>query len=147
MMNKYQLLEKAIRIASNAHFGQTDKAGMPYIFHPLRVMEQCISVEEKIVAILHDTIEDTEITANCLFNDGFPAYIVEAVQSLTRLENESYEGFIQRVSQNLLATKIKIADLQDNLNLSRLDRITEKDFARIERYIKSLAYLKSKGGI
>lgn len=140
-MSKYELLEKAIRIASNAHFGQTDKAGMPYIFHPLRVMERCPGIEEKIVAILHDTIEDTETTANTLICEGFPTHIVEAVQCLTRLDNETYGDFIERVSQNSLAVKVKIADLRDNLDLSRLNRITDSDISRIDKYTKSLAYL------
>jgi (p)ppGpp synthase/HD superfamily hydrolase len=145
-MGKYELLEKAIRIASNAHYGQRDKAGKPYIFHPLRVMEKCTSIDEKIVAILHDIIEDTGITSDNLILDGFPPYIVEAVQSLTRAESESYEEFIQRVSLNPLATKVKIADLQDNLDLSRLDRIIDSDFNRIDKYIKSLAYLNKSTG-
>ena len=140
-MKKNELLEKAIKIASNAHFGQKDKAGKPYIFHPLRVMERCTCIDEKIVAMIHDTIEDTEITANSLIKEGFPDYIVEAVQCLTRLENESYQDFIHRVSQNHLATKVKIADLQDNLDLSRLSYISDSDFARINKYIKALDYL------
>lgn len=115
--NMNKLLEKAINIASNAHFGQTDKAGKPYIFHPIRVMDRCVNIEEKIVAILHDTIEDTEITPERLLLDGFPPYIIDAVQSLTRGECESYEEFIQRVSLNSLATQVKIADLRDNLDL------------------------------
>jgi (p)ppGpp synthase/HD superfamily hydrolase len=140
-MDKYELWEKAIKIASNAHFEQKDKAGKPYIFHPFRVMERCTGIDEKIIAVLHDTIEDTEITANSLIDEGFPSYIVEAVQSLTRLESESYEEFIQRVYKNPLATKVKIADLQDNLDLSRFSHISDSDFIRIDKYIKALDYL------
>jgi (p)ppGpp synthase/HD superfamily hydrolase len=140
-MDKYKLLEKAIRIASNAHFEQKDKAGKPYIFHPFRVRERCAGIDEKIIAMLHDTIEDTEITANRLIAEGFPSYIVDAVQSLTRLESESYEEFIQRVSKNPLSTKVKIADLRDNLDLSRLSRISDSDYTRIDKYIKALDYL------
>lgn len=141
VMDKQELLEKAIRIASNAHFGQKDKAGKPYIFHPLRVMERCTGIDEKIIAVLHDTIEDTGITSDSLVSDGFPAYIVEAIQSLTRKETEPYDDFIQRVALNPLAIKVKIADLQDNLDLSRLSRITDSDFSRIDKYLKSLVYL------
>lgn len=141
MVDKYKLLEKAIRLASNAHFGQTDKAGKPYIFHPFRVMEKCTFIDDKIVAILHDTIEDTDITPDRLVSDGFPSYIVETVRCLSRTKSETYEEFIQRVSLNPLAIRVKIADLQDNLDLSRLNQIKDSDFNRIDKYIKSLDYL------
>lgn len=146
-MNKHKLLEKAIHIAVNAHYEQTDKAGKPYIFHPLRVMDRCANIDEKIIAILHDTIEDTDVTPDRLISDDFPPYIIEAIQSLTKNKNEPYEEFIQRVALNPLATKVKIADIQDNLDLSRLDRITDSDFARVEKYVKSLAFLRQKQAV
>ena len=85
-----ELLEKALRIAVEAHAGQVDKSGKPYIFHPLRVCCRCFTDEEKIVALLHDTIEDTEITAEDLLSEGFPPYIVEAILSISRNEDETY---------------------------------------------------------
>jgi hypothetical protein len=137
-------LEKAIQIAVNAHFGQVDKAGKPYIFHPLRVMNACYTIDEKIVAILHDTIEDTGITEKTLVDSDFPAFIVDAILSLSRLENELYSDFICRVSLNPIAANVKIADLKDNLNVSRLPIVTEKDTERLNKYIKALDFLIKK---
>lgn len=137
-----ELLEKAQRIAVEAHAGQVDRAGKPYIFHPLRVCCRCFTDEEKIVALLHDTIEDTELTAEDLLSEGFPRNIVDAVLSVSRNEDESYEDFVKRTSLNPLGRAVKLHDLEDNMDISRLEQVTEKDLARLNKYIKAYRYLK-----
>ena len=137
-----ELLEKALRIAVEAHAGQVDKAGKPYIFHPLRVCCRCFTNEEKIVALLHDTIEDTEVTDEDLLSEGFPRNIVDAVLSMSRNEDENYEDFVKRTSLNPLGRAVKLHDLEDNMDISRLNQVTEKDLDRLNKYIKAYRYLK-----
>lgn len=142
MSTNNELLEKALRIAVEAHAGQVDKSGKPYIFHPLRVCCRCFTDEEKMVALLHDTIEDTEITAEDLLSEGFPPYIVEAILSISRNEDETYEEFVKRTGLNPLGRAVKLYDLEDNMDISRLEQVTEKDFDRLNKYIKAYRYLK-----
>ena len=137
-----ELLEKALRIAVEAHAGQVDRAGKPYIFHPLRICCRCFTDEEKIVALLHDMIEDTDITAEYLLSEGCPRNIVNAVLSVSRNENESYEDFVKRTGLNPLGRAVKLHDLEDNMDISRLEQVTEKDLARLNKYIKAYRYLK-----
>lgn len=142
MSTNNELLEKALRIAIEAHAGQVDKSGKPYILHPLRVCCRCFTDEEKMVALLHDTIEDTEITAEDLLSEGFPPYIVEAILSISRNEDETYEEFVKRISLNPLGRAVKLHDLEDNMDISRLEQVTEKDLDRLNKYIKAYRYLK-----
>ena len=142
MSTNNELLEKALRIAVEAHAGQVDKSGKPYIFHPLRVCCRCFTDEEKMVALLHDTIEDTEITTEDLLSEGFPPYIVEAILSISRNEDETYEEFVKRTSLNPLGRAVKLYDLEDNMDISRLEQVTEKDLDRLNKYIKAYRYLK-----
>lgn len=137
-MNKYEL---ALKIATEAHKGQVDKAGIPYINHPLTVASLVDTEEEKIVALLHDTIEDTNITEQDLIDYGFPNEIVEAVKLLTHNKNVPYMDYVAKIKDNELARKVKIADLTHNSDLSRLKEITEKDKKRYEKYQKALLYL------
>ena len=139
-----EMLEKAIAIAVNAHIGQVDKAGKAYILHPLRLMMKMDIEEAMIVAVLHDTVEDTNVTIESLRQEGFSENILAAVEAVTRKEGEPYVDFIQRIKPNPLATKVKIADLEDNSDLSRLDNPTEKDLKRNEKYIAALASLRAK---
>ena len=132
-----KFLEKAITIATKAHEGQTDKAGVPYILHPIRVSNRCRTYEERIVAILHDTIEDTDVTPDYLLSEGFPKNIVEAVLSVTRNEGESYDDFIIRSKQNPIGRQVKIHDLEDNMDITRLHQLTEKDIERLNKYLKA----------
>jgi (p)ppGpp synthase/HD superfamily hydrolase len=134
MDNLLPLLEKAIRLAVNAHAGQLDKAGIPYILHPLRVMQAGSTVEEKIVGILHDVLEDTSITEEFLMNEGFPRYIVEAVLSVTKISKEAYEDFIKRCSKNEIGREVKIKDMRDNSDLFRLRDIEEHHIKMIRKY-------------
>lgn len=126
-------LAEALDIAFNAHKGQTDKAGQPYILHPLRLMFSLQDDKSKIVALLHDVIEDTTITIEDLKNKGFPQDIIEAIEALTKRPNETYQDFIERVSNNELAKTVKIADLKDNMNLTRLTELSNKDIDRSNR--------------
>ena len=143
MNTNNELLEKALRIAVNAHAGQVDKSGKPYIFHPVRVCCRCFTDEEKIVALLHDTIEDTDITAEDLLSEEFPRHIVDAILSISRKEGESYEDFVRRSSLNPLGRSVKLHDLEDNMDISRLEQVTEKDLERLNRYIKAYTYLET----
>ena len=134
-------LDRAIELAKQHHEGQTDKAGKSYIEHPLRVMNQVESKEEKIVAVLHDIVEDTNISLNDLRNEGFSEEVVSAVECLTKQDGENYDSYIERISFNPLAVKIKLADLEDNRDLTRLPEVTDKDLERLEKYDKALEKL------
>ena len=134
-------LDRAIELAKQHHEGQTDKAGKPYIEHPLRVMNQVESEEEKIVAVLHDIVEDTDISLDDLRSEGFSEEVVSAVECLTKQDGENYDSYIERISFNPLAVKIKLADLEDNRDLTRLPEVTDKDLERVEKYDKALEKL------
>lgn len=136
------MLEKALQIATEAHKGQKDKAGNDYISHPIRVSQHCINQKAKIVALLHDTLEDTSLTIKDLQNQGFDNEITEGVLSVTRLENESYANFIERVSRNTLGKEVKISDLEDNMDIRRLSQFTERDTKRCEKYLHAWRFLK-----
>jgi len=134
-------LEKAIEIACGAHLGQVDKAGELYVLHPLRLMFMFQDDVERIVAVLHDVVEDSEISLDDLKFYGFSEIIIDAVNCLTKKVNESYDDFIVRISSNSLAKKIKIEDIKDNLDLTRMASINEQDLARVKKYHKSLNFL------
>jgi (p)ppGpp synthase/HD superfamily hydrolase len=127
-------LERAIAIAAAAHTDQVDKAGAPYILHPLRVMLRQTTLEAQIVAVLHDVVEDSDWTLDQLRAEGFAAEIIEAVEAVTRQAEESYEEFVLRAGRNSIGRLVKLADLADNLDLTRIAQPTAKDLARLERY-------------
>ena len=131
------MLEKAILIAVNAHQGQVDKAGKPYILHPLRLMFSRQNETERICAVLHDVIEDTDITLDYLRNQGFSEEVLAALDALTKRNGESYDEFISRIINNRIACYVKLADLSDNMDLSRIEKPSEKDYERIEKYRKA----------
>lgn len=137
-MSNYEL---ALKIATEAHKGQVDKAGVPYINHPLTVASLVETEEEKIVALLHDTIEDTNITEQDLLNYGFSNKIVEAVKLLTHNKDVPYMDYVAKIKDNELARKVKIADLTHNSDLCRLKEITDKDKKRYKKYQNALLYL------
>jgi hypothetical protein len=126
-------LEKAIAIAVEAHAGQADKAGQPYILHPLRVMMRCGSDDAKTVAVLHDVVEDTGMTLDALRQAGFSDAIVEAVDGMTKRQDESYEDFVRRAGSNPLSREVKIADISDNLNVARLPELNDEDLMRVKK--------------
>lgn len=136
-------LKKAIRIATKAHEGQVDKSGVDYINHPLKVMDSVSSIEAKIIAVLHDTIEDTTVTLEFLRNEGFSDKVLEALVLLTHKRSTPYLEYIEEIKKNELATEVKIADLIHNLDVSRLKIITEKDNERLIKYRKALEILKT----
>lgn len=139
-------LNKALLLASIYHDGIYDKGGNNYINHPLKVRALLDKKEEEIetVAILHDIIEDTEITKEDLFDIGLSINIVNAIISLSRKENESYMDFIKRVSENEIATYVKLADLRNNMDLSRIDNPSIKDYERNKKYKKAYNLLLMK---
>ena len=127
-------IEVAISIALKAHKGQVDKGGNPYILHPLAVMNRVETIEEKIVAVLHDVVEDTEVTIDQLKETGFSEEILEAINLLTRAKEDSYEEFIDKTLKNRIARNVKIADIKENMNLSRIQDPSEQDYMRLEKY-------------
>lgn len=136
------MLNKAIEIATKAHEGQVDKAGQPYIGHPLRVMSMGSTDEEKIVGVLHDVVENSDWTFEQLIAEGFSTEIIKALRCVTKLsENEPYDKFIQRIKTNPLAVKVKINDLTDNMDIRRLTYISEKDIKRLRKYLKAYKQL------
>jgi (p)ppGpp synthase/HD superfamily hydrolase len=139
-------LEEAIAIAAQAHAGAKDKAGEPYILHPLRVMLKTQDPTEQIVAVLHDVVEDSSWTRAALRERGFTEEILDAVDCLTRRPEESYEEFVRRASQNPIARRVKVFDLEDNLDQTRMIRTGQRDPARVSRYEKALEFLKKIGG-
>jgi len=142
-MTNEELLEKAREIATEAHKWQVDKGGKPYIGHPLRVAERCTDIRAKIVAVLHDVLEDTEWTVEGLQEEGFPQEITDALVGVTRPEEESYDDFIIRAGKNPISRAVKIADLEDNMDIRRLRYpMDEWDFKRLNKYLKSYEYLK-----
>jgi len=142
-MNEEQLLEKALAIAVDAHRGQTDRCGVPYILHPIRVMCRLDTVTEKTVAILHDVVEDTDWTFEDLEEEGFPRVVLEALDSVTKRKGEAYEDFVKRSAGNPVGRKVKLADLEDNMDPRRLREITDDDKARLQRYINAWNFLRS----
>ena len=121
-----------------AHAGQVDKAGMPYIGHVMRVMQAGKTIDEKIVGVLHDMVEDTTWTFDALLAEGFPVHIVDALRCVTKLsDDEPYESFINRVKTNPLAVAVKINDLTDNMDLRRLQTLTDADVQRLRKYLKA----------
>lgn len=131
------IIEKSLAVALKAYAGQTDKAGKTYILHPLRLMAKMDNEFEMAVALLHDVIEDSAYTSKDLLNQGIPRAVVDAVQVLTKIEGERYDQFIARVMKNPLATKVKVADIEDNINVLRLEQLGEKDLQRIAKYHKA----------
>jgi len=111
-----------------------DRAGQPYILHPLRVMCRMQTPAEKMVAIWHDVVEDTDWTLDALRKRGFPEEIVQAVDCLTKREGEPYQALIDRAKQNPLARRVKLGDLEDNMDVRRNANLTEKDLERLNKY-------------
>ncbi len=127
-------LERAIAIAAAAHAGQVDKASRPYILHPLRVMLALDTTDDQIAGVLHDVVEDTDVTIEGLRADGFSEDVLAALDSVTKREGEDYPVFVLRAAANPIGRRVKLADLRDNSDLSRIDHPTQKDYARLARY-------------
>jgi (p)ppGpp synthase/HD superfamily hydrolase len=135
-------LEDALELAVQAHRGQRDKAGQPYILHPLRVMARLDTETERMVALLHDVVEDTPYTLERLRELGYSEEVLGALERLTKAEGEDYAAFIERVRPHPLARRVKLADLEDNMDVRRLPAVTQKDAERLARYRAAWARLK-----
>jgi GTP diphosphokinase / guanosine-3',5'-bis(diphosphate) 3'-diphosphatase len=127
-------LERAIEIAAKAHSGQVDKSGQPYILHPLRLMLTVKTPHERMAAVLHDVVEDTMVTFSDLQQEGFPADVIAAVRALTKLPGESRLEAAKRAVTDPIACAVKLADVTDNMDLTRIAHPTQKDFDRIREY-------------
>ena len=145
-------LERAIAIALDAHIGQVDKAGAPYVLHPLRVMLSLTSPEDRMAGVLHDVVEDgghRGWTLDALRKEGFPGSVIEAVDAVTKRLDENAEGWepyeraIRRAAGNPIARRVKLADLTDNLDVTRITSPSEKDLKRLDRYRRAVALLRS----
>jgi len=137
-------IAKAIEIAASAHKEQKDKSGADYILHPLRVMERGQTEVEKICGVLHDVVEDSDWTFEALENEGFSAEVIATLRCVTKIsEDEEYEKFIDRISQNPIAVQVKINDLLDNMDITRLKELNEWDLKRLNKYLKAYWKLKN----
>jgi (p)ppGpp synthase/HD superfamily hydrolase len=137
------LLNEAILIAVQAHHEQTDRYNAPYILHPLRIMLRMQNETEQIAAVLHDLIEDTHWTLADLQQHGFPQEILNALDCLTHRANEPYDTYVHRAASNPIARRVKQADLEDNMDLRRITALTEKDFDRLDKYLRAWKYLET----
>lgn len=135
------MVDLALSIARKTHEGQLDKAGVDYIEHPIYVASQVDTEEEKAVALLHDVIEDSPVSAEELLQAGLPETVVTAVHVLTKKKEQDYQTYLETVKKNPLARVVKLADLKHNSDLSRLSSITEKDRERLKKYKKAIDFL------
>jgi (p)ppGpp synthase/HD superfamily hydrolase len=137
-------LERAIALAAQAHEGQTDKAGAPYILHPLRVMLAQRTDAARVVAVFHDVCEDCDgWSFDRLPGEGFTPDLIEALRSVTKVEGEDYMDFVRRAAANPIGRTVKMADLQDNLDIRRIVALTPKDTERINKYKAAVKLLES----
>ncbi|MBR0147282.1 MAG: bifunctional (p)ppGpp synthetase/guanosine-3',5'-bis(diphosphate) 3'-pyrophosphohydrolase [Eubacterium sp.] len=136
-----ELTKKAILLAYRAHEGQKDRSGLPYILHPIHLAEQMTTEDSCVVAMLHDVLEDTDMTEENLREEGFTERQIEAVKLLTRTEEEDYFEYVRRIRENDLACAVKLADLAHNMDRTRLPEYSEKDEARYEKYQKAVQIL------
>lgn len=141
------VLAVAITLAAHAHQTQTDRGGKPYILHPIRVMMRLRTDDQELmaIAILHDSVEDSSgaITLDSLKNLGFSQRIIDGIDALTKRDGESYDDFIARCALNPDAKRIKMEDIKDNSDVTRLKGLRQKDFERLEKYCRAYEYLKN----
>lgn len=137
------MINIALSIAKKAHAGQVDKAGIDYIQHPLYVASQVKTEQEKAVALLHDVLEDSDITAADLLAYGLSNEVVTAVQTLTKKKGQSYQDYLEKVKSNDLARVVKLADLKHNSDLSRLKSVSDTDRERVKKYKNAIYYLST----
>ncbi len=133
---------RAVHLAAEAHLGQFDRAGKPYIYHPMHLAMQTQDRDERMLAMLHDVVEDTAWDLQALADEGFPEHLLAALDCLTRRERESYEQFIDRIAKNPLASRVKLLDLKHNSDLSRLPSVSDKDRERATKYQQAIARLE-----
>lgn len=138
------LTKQALLLCFAAHKSQTDKSGLPYVFHPFHLAEQMTDEYTTVAALLHDVVEDTEYTLADLQAMGYPAPVLEALALLTHTDDTPYMDYVARIKQNPIARAVKLADLAHNSDVTRLDAVTEADRRRIEKYKQAQALLRSE---
>jgi GTP diphosphokinase / guanosine-3',5'-bis(diphosphate) 3'-diphosphatase len=141
-----ELERRAVDVAVAAHAGAVDKGGRPYVEHPLRVAARLAGETERTVALLHDVVEDSGVSLADLAAAGFSPEVVLAVDALSRREGEAYAAYLERVVVDGVATRVKLADLAENMDLSRIPVPTERDTSRVRRYERARAFLLSRWG-
>lgn len=137
------LTKKALKISFEAHKNQTDKSGMPYVYHPFHLAEQMDDENSVCVALLHDVVEDTDMTLADLIQAGFPEEVTDALALMTHDDLTPYMDYVERLSHNPIAAKVKLADLAHNSDLTRLDVVREKDRERVLKYHRAMELLKA----
>ena len=135
------MTKKAIKLMFEKHKDQVDKSGMPYVFHPFHLAEQMDDEETTITALLHDIVEDTDTTFDDLRKLGFSDNVINALKLMTHDKNIDYFEYVKNISKNPIARKVKIKDLEHNMDTSRLDEVTDKDLERVKKYKKCYKYL------
>ena len=132
------LTKKALKISFDAHKNQVDKSGMPYVYHPFHLAEQMDDELSTCVALLHDVVEDTDITLDELRNDGFPNEVIEALSLMTHSDDVPYLDYVRVMKDNPIARKVKLADLAHNSDLSRLEIVDDKALERVNKYKQAI---------
>ena len=133
----------ALKLCFEAHKDQTDKSGMPYVFHPFHLAEQMTDEQTTVVALLHDVVEDTDLTIDDLKREGFSETVIAAIELMTHDPSVPYMEYVSRIKTNPIAKAVKLADLRHNSDMSRFDRITPYDEIRAEKYKKAIALLEN----
>lgn len=136
------MTKKALKICFNAHINQVDKTGMPYVFHPFHLAEQMDDEDSVCVALLHDVVEDTDITFDDLIKDGFNDNVINALKLLTHINDTPYKEYVKEIKTNPIAKKVKLADLKHNSDLTRLDLNVDKIPPKLELYKEAIKYLE-----
>ena len=136
------LPNKAVKLCFSAHKNQVDKSGLPYVFHPFHLAEQMEDEDTTIVALLHDVVEDTDVTFADLAEMGFSQNVIGALRVMTHLEGVPYMEYVAQIRKNPIARRVKLADLRHNSDLSRLDQVDEAALARVEKYRAALELLE-----
>lgn len=134
------MINTALQIAVAAHRGQLEKNGNPYVFHPIRIMLKMPTIETKVVALLHDVVEDTTITIDYL-REVFPEEITDAVMAITKSGLQTYDDYLATVKANEIARIVKLGDLEDNMDLSRIPKLSEADYTRTKKYQQAVLFL------
>jgi hypothetical protein len=140
-------LERATGIAAKTHEGRVDKAGAPYISRPLRMMLRLTTPDDMISAVLHDVVEGSGLSLEALRAEGFSETIIGAIDSVARRLEEPYEAFVLRAASNPIGRRLKLADLEDNSDLSRISNPEPRDYERIEKYLRAIEMVRALEGI
>ena len=136
------MTKKALKLCFSAHKDQVDKSGLPYVFHPFHLAEQMEDEDTTIVALLHDVVEDTEVTLTDLAEMGFSQQVIGAIQAMTHPEGVPYMEYVSKIRKNPIARRVKLADLRHNSDLSRLDQVDEAALARVRKYQAAMELLE-----